>query len=170
MVDTTAGTPVRDGGGRVRRGPTGLPGGGVRPAGGGEGTGHATRGLLARGLSVVCVEPDAHLAAILQCNLGAHARVVVGDLESYEPRPAAFDVLFGATSLHWISVDVLQNRADTALGGSGSVVSLTKRHTSRTEDGLFAEVQAVYERHAPELLLSAHPTWALSRTSEKAPC
>jgi SAM-dependent methyltransferase len=117
----------------------------------GAGTGQATVGLLARELTVVCLEPSAELAGILRRNVGDRARVVVSDLQGYDAEPDSLDLLFGATALHWIPADCLQRHADTGLRARGWVASLTNRHTSGATDAFFTEVQQVYRQHAPEL-------------------
>lgn len=117
----------------------------------GAGTGQATVGLLARDLTVVCLEPSAQLAGILRRNVGSDVRVFVSDLQGYEVEPNSVDLLFGATAMHWIPADCLQRQADTGLRAAGWVASLTNRHVSGAAEGFFTEVQEVYQRHAPEL-------------------
>lgn len=121
----------------------------------GAGTGQATLSLLARGLSIICLEPSAKLAEILARNVAiidaGRAEVVISDLQGYSVEPNSLDLLFGATALHWIPGNCLQSQADTGLRPTGWVASLTNRHTTGASDQFFAQAQDVYQRYAPEL-------------------
>src|SRR5688500_10283875 len=71
----------------------------------GAGTGQATRGLLERGWSVVALEPGPELAAAARRALAGRgpADVVESTLEEWEASgPGTFDLVFAATSWHWL--------------------------------------------------------------------
>jgi SAM-dependent methyltransferase len=73
----------------------------------GAGTGQATRDLLARGASVVALEPGAALAAHLVTDLPGPALYVVhSDLEAVELPDACVDLAVAATSFHWLRPEV----------------------------------------------------------------
>jgi SAM-dependent methyltransferase len=66
----------------------------------GPGTGQATRRLLARGASVVALEPDPALAAYLEDELGVEVRIVT--LEDAELPASELDLAVGASCFHWV--------------------------------------------------------------------
>src|SRR5260370_14013313 len=74
----------------------------------GCGTGQATRHFACRGCRVVCVELGENLAAIARRNLASfsHVEVVTSAFESWEPRESRFDMMFAASSWHWLDPEV----------------------------------------------------------------
>jgi SAM-dependent methyltransferase len=66
----------------------------------GPGTGQATRQLLARGASVVAIEPDPSLAAYVETALGLDVRV--DTLEDAELPTSDFDLAVAASCFHWV--------------------------------------------------------------------
>lgn len=73
----------------------------------GAGTGKATGPLLARGLRLTCVEPDAAMAAVLTERYGGRSIVVVDSFEDWTDRVlvdgarAAYHGLVSAQAWHW---------------------------------------------------------------------
>ena len=86
----------------------------------GAGTGKATRAFVARGVSVVAVEPDDAMAAILSRHLGDAVRIVRAEFEEYEPEEA-FGLLYSADAWHWIRPQVRWALASRALEPGGSL-------------------------------------------------
>ncbi|SDE31030.1 Methyltransferase domain-containing protein [Auraticoccus monumenti] len=84
----------------------------------GAGSGQATRGLLAAGLSVTAVEPGPRLAAVLgeRC---PGAEVVVCRAEELERPASSFELAVAATSVHWMELDVLLPRLHRLLVPGG---------------------------------------------------
>jgi SAM-dependent methyltransferase len=66
----------------------------------GPGTGQATRQLLARGASVVAIEPDPSLAAYVENAFGLDVRV--DTLEDAELPTGSFDLAVAASCFHWV--------------------------------------------------------------------
>jgi SAM-dependent methyltransferase len=86
----------------------------------GPGTGQATRELLARGASVLAVEPGANLAAHLTADLGsARLQVIVSEIESVELAPEQFDLAVSATAFHWVNAEVAVPKLARALRPGG---------------------------------------------------
>ncbi len=115
----------------------------------GCGTGKATIPLARRGFPITCVEPGPALARQARRNLAGLGRVqVVTDaLETWRP-PAetTFDLVFAATSWHWVDPAVRYQRAWAALRPSGHLAFWSAFHVV-PEDGdpFFAELQDVYD-------------------------
>ena len=85
----------------------------------GAGTGKATVPFMAAGVAVTCVEPDPRMAAVLRRNAPA-ARIVVSTFDAWRP-DAAYDLLYAATSWHWVAADRQWDLAHAALTSGGSV-------------------------------------------------
>jgi SAM-dependent methyltransferase len=114
----------------------------------GCGTGQATRDLARRGYAITCIELGKSLAAVARRRLAEFGRVevVTSSFEDWEPRGAPFDLVFAATSWHWLDPDVRYVKAAEVLA-PGSVLGLvTTGHVlPEGADPFFAEVQEVYE-------------------------
>ena len=84
----------------------------------GAGSGQATVELVARGASVVAVEPGPRLAADLRLRL-PEVEVLEGRLEEVPLVPGAYDAAVAATSLHWVDLPTALPRLHAALGPGG---------------------------------------------------
>jgi SAM-dependent methyltransferase len=128
---------------------TGLQGARPRVLEVGAGTGQATRGLLERGWSVVALEPGRELAATLRQVLGGSAGVdvVEATFEGWEPGgQGTFDLVFAATSWHWLDQQVAYRRAAEALRPGGHLAIVTTVHVLPPDgDDFFREVERAYE-------------------------
>jgi SAM-dependent methyltransferase len=86
----------------------------------GAGTGQATVELLARGASVVAVEPGASLAAHLSSDHGGpNLSVVTADFEHASLPSGAFDLAVSATAFHWVRREVALPRLASILRPGG---------------------------------------------------
>jgi SAM-dependent methyltransferase len=69
----------------------------------GCGTGLATTQLVRRGLEVTAIDPDRRMLEVARERLSTHGvRFVEGRFEDYPPGPPLFDLIFGASSWHWV--------------------------------------------------------------------
>src|SRR5262249_30976678 len=83
-------------------------------------TGKATRPLLERGFSVVCVELGGELAEQARRNLAGHqVEVNVTPFESWEGERESFDLVFAATAWHWVDPEVRYRKAHEQLRPGG---------------------------------------------------
>jgi SAM-dependent methyltransferase len=110
-------------------------------------TGKATRPLLERGYTVVCLELGAELAAVARQNLvGLPAEIHVASFESWEHQPKAFDLIYAATAWHWIDPAVRYRKAHRLLRASGHVAFWSALHAFPADfDPFFTEIQQVYD-------------------------
>jgi SAM-dependent methyltransferase len=116
----------------------------------GCGTGIASRLFLARGCTVLGVEPDARMAAVAR----AHGVDVDGGaFEDWEPRGAPFDLVAAGQSWHWVDAPRGTAKAAAVLrpGGRLALFWNVSRHT----EAVVAVFREVYTRHAPEVLTSS---------------
>ncbi len=133
----------------------------------GPGTGQASRPLLEHGIAVTAVEPGEHLAAFLNDKLGGEfplLEVVNARFEDAELERGAFDLVFAATSFHWLNpMTRLQRSRDLLREGGVLAIVDTNAITSSADRGFFARSQFVYDRHVsnnapPELPTEAELT------------
>ena len=110
-------------------------------------TGKATRPLLERGFSVVCVEPGAQLAEEARRNLaGLPFEVQVTPFERWDGETEAFDLVYAATAWHWIDPASRYQKAHSLLRSGGHLAFWTAAHAFPTGfDPFFTEIQEVYE-------------------------
>jgi SAM-dependent methyltransferase len=89
----------------------------------GAGTGKATVPFAARGVPLVCVEPDPRMADVLRRNTAAYpqVRVEIGDFEAWDRRDQRFGLLFAATCWHWLAPDRRWDLVHAALEPGGTV-------------------------------------------------
>ncbi len=115
----------------------------------GCGTGKATIPLVRRGFGVTCVELGSGLAAAARRNLAGFAgtEVIEADFEAWRP-PAgvSYDLVFAATSWHWIDPAVKYRRAHAVLRPGGHLALWSATHVLGPDaDPIFAELQDAYE-------------------------
>jgi SAM-dependent methyltransferase len=113
----------------------------------GCGTGKATRPLLERGFSVVCLEPGGQLAEESRRTLaGLPVEIHVARLETWPGEPEAFDLVYAATAWHWVDPAIRYEKAHQLLGPRGHLAYWSARHAFPPGfDLFFAEIQEVYD-------------------------
>jgi SAM-dependent methyltransferase len=114
----------------------------------GCGTGQATLPLARRGCHIVCVEMGANLARIARRNLAGFPRVRVDTsrFEDWEPGSLSFDIVFAATSWHWLDPRLRYAKAAQVLRPAGILAFTTGSHVLPPGfDPFFAEMQNCYE-------------------------
>ncbi|WEH41235.1 class I SAM-dependent methyltransferase [Streptomyces sp. AM 2-1-1] len=117
----------------------------------GAGTGKATTLFAARGVPVVCVEPDARMAEVLRRNTAAYpgVRVEVADFEHLGPTEERFGLLYAATSWHWVDPERRWDLAHRVLAPGGAL-ALFWNPVAVIDPGLFAELRAIDRFHGVE--------------------
>jgi SAM-dependent methyltransferase len=115
----------------------------------GCGTGKATIPLARRGFRITCVEIRPRLVAAARQNLAGlvSAEVIAADFETWRPRPAdAFDLVFAATSWHWIDPAVKYQLAWQHLRPGGHLAVWTAAHVVPAGgDTFFDDLHEVYD-------------------------
>lgn len=121
-------------------------------------TGKATEPLARRGFQITCVEIGHALAGMAQQNLARfpHVQVIEGAFEEWEPRTGdPFDLVFAATSWHWIDPAVRYQRAHSLLRRGGHLAFWGALHVfPASGDPFFREMQEVYEEMGEPALSS----------------
>jgi len=114
----------------------------------GCGTGQATLPLARRGCHIDCVEIGANLARIARRNLAGfpQVRVDTASFEDWEPGSLSFDIVFAATSWHWLDPQLRYAKAAQVLRPAGVLAFTTGGHVFPPGfDPIFAEMQNCYE-------------------------
>jgi SAM-dependent methyltransferase len=115
----------------------------------GCGTGKATIPLASRGFALTCLELGPDLAAETRRNVSDYPAVTViaDSFEAWEPpAPAGFDLIFAATSWHWIDPRVRYRKAWRLLRPGGHLAIWGAWHVFPADgDPIFAQLQAVYD-------------------------
>lgn len=92
-------------------------------------TGKATRPLLERGFSVVCVELGVRLAKRARANLaGMPAEIHVAPFEVWENEGHPFDLVYAATAWHWIDPAIRYRKAYELLRPTGHLAFWSAQH------------------------------------------
>lgn len=113
----------------------------------GTGTGKAAELLLARGLDVLAVEPDARMAAVARRKGIA---VEESTFESWDPRGRRFDLITAAQSWHWMPQPTGARRAFELVRESGHLAAFWNLDV--IDEGMRAALEPVYRQLAPDLL------------------
>ena len=120
----------------------------------GCGSGQLTRGLLARGLAVVAVEPGERLISLAEQNLGGSGalELVNARFEDAALASRRFRAVFSASAFHWLDPAVSWRKAARALAPGGTLALL--QHCG-LEEGRSSQDQAALlsslRRIAPEI-------------------
>ncbi len=115
----------------------------------GPGTGIATRRMARLGLRITAIELGANLAAVARRNLAAFpgVKVVEASFEDWLP-PAGpgVDLVYAATSWHWIDPATGYRKAHSLLRPGGHLAFWSATHIfPEGGDPFFRELQEVYE-------------------------
>jgi SAM-dependent methyltransferase len=110
-------------------------------------TGKATRPLLERGFSVVCVELGAQLAERARRNLaGLPVEVHVAPFEQWNAQAKTFDLVYAATAWHWTEPRTRYQKAHDLLRPGGHLAFWSAEHAFPVDvDSFFIEIQDVYD-------------------------
>ena len=114
----------------------------------GCGTGQASQALAQRAYRLVCLELGNQLATVARRKLAPFPRVevVTSAFESWESGGQVFDMVFAASSWHWLNPEVRYEKAARLLRPSGALAILSCGHTFPDGfDPFFTEIQGCYE-------------------------
>jgi SAM-dependent methyltransferase len=111
----------------------------------GCGTGIAAAPLLARGVAVTGVEPDARMAAVATAR---GVRTEVAHFETWDPHGRTFGLVLSAQAWHWLDPDAAARRAAEVLRPGGRLGVLW--NFGRPSDALRAALAPAYA-HEPDL-------------------
>jgi SAM-dependent methyltransferase len=114
----------------------------------GCGTGRATEPLARLGCEIVCIELGSNLARIASEKLVQYPRVDVvnANFETWDSdKVRPFDIVFAATSWHWIDPKLRYQKAARALRPGGTLAFTTGAHAFPPDvDPFFLDIQGAY--------------------------
>jgi SAM-dependent methyltransferase len=115
----------------------------------GAGTGQATEAFLAMGFDVTALEPGADMAEILRRKFGENPRFRVEEALFQDYAGAdGFDLIYAATSFHWIPEEVGYPKALSLLKPGGALALFWNHPTPARECAeTDREIQAAYAKH-----------------------
>lgn len=116
----------------------------------GPGTGQATKPLAKRGFNITGVELGAALAKVAQYEMRDYKNVqIVNDTFETITLPAAsFDLVFAATSFHWIDAAIKFVKAYQLLKDTGHLAIIHTHHISDEKgDAFFNASQPIYDKY-----------------------
>ncbi len=119
----------------------------------GIGTGHATEPFLQRGAAVTAVEIGDKLAAFSRERFKAYPglEVVVSAFEDIEAPEDSFDLIYAASSFHWIPEEIGFPKAYSLLKPGGTLALFWNRHfVNKPDDELHCKIQRVYDKYMPD--------------------
>jgi SAM-dependent methyltransferase len=116
----------------------------------GPGTGQATKPLAQKGFNITAIELGNSLAELARQQLHAYRniQIVTGTFEETTLPPASFDLVFAATSFHWIEPAVRFSKSHTVLKNKGHLAIIHTNHISDEKGDLFFNAsQPVFDRY-----------------------
>ncbi|MGH2755564.1 MAG: class I SAM-dependent methyltransferase [Actinomycetota bacterium] len=131
----------------------------------GCGTGKATIPLAQRRMRMLCLEPGSNLAAFASSKLRDFpgVEVVNEPFETWNADAQSFDLVFAATSWHWIDPETRYSKVASLLGPGGHLAFFNARHAfPRDVDPFFLDLQEVYNSigyGAVEAWIPGYDTW-----------
>ena len=119
----------------------------------GCGTGQATEAFLNTGCSITAVEYGPNLAAYVQEKFRHNPtfQVCNTEFEAFGAPLASFDLIYAATSFHWIAEEIGYKKIHDLLKSGGAVALFwNKPFVARGDDPLHRRIQALYDRYAAD--------------------
>jgi SAM-dependent methyltransferase len=115
----------------------------------GAGTGKATAAFAAHRVDLVCLEPDARMAAVLERRAFPGVRVVVDQFENWPP-DRGYGLVFSAQAWHWVDRAERNDRAWAALA-PGGLLGLFWNAFFIADPGIYQALHEIDRRYWPEL-------------------
>jgi len=120
----------------------------------GSGTGQATDLLLKNQMTVTVVEIGEKMIAHLKQRFADNPDISYHHMpfESFEAPSNSFDLIFAASSFHWVDPELGFKKAHYLLKDNGYLLLCWNSKTDQSNDSeLFKEIAKVYEKIAPEM-------------------
>jgi SAM-dependent methyltransferase len=113
----------------------------------GAGTGKATAQFAAYGIDLLCLEPDARMAALLTARHLPNVTVVVDQFETWPPE-RGYSLVYSAQAWHWIDTGKRNDLAWAALA-PGGLLALFWNGFMLADDALHADLIEVDRGYFP---------------------
>ena len=116
----------------------------------GPGTGQATKPLAQKGFKITAIELGNALAAVARHELINYKNVQILNVsfEKANLSSKSFDLVYAATSFHWIEPSVKFSKTHNVLKDKGHLAVIRTNHISDEQgDKFFIDSQPIYERY-----------------------
>jgi len=116
----------------------------------GPGTGQATKPLALKGVQITAVELGNSLAMVAKSELIDYKNVQIlsGAFEDIVIPEKSFDLVYAATSFHWIDPSIKFSKTHNVLKDSGHLAIINTNHISDEQgDEFFLASQPIYDRY-----------------------
>lgn len=116
----------------------------------GSGTGQATKPLAQKGFGITAIEIGKSLAAIAKHELCdfKNVGILCGAFEDVILPKESFDLVYSATSFHWIDPSIKYSKTYNVLKESGHLAIIHTNHISDEKgDEFFIASQPIYDRY-----------------------
>ncbi len=120
----------------------------------GSGTGQATDLLLKNKMSVSIVEIGEKMIAYLRQRFADNPNISYNHMpfESFDAPAKSYDLIFAASSFHWLDPELAYKKAHSLLKDDGYLLLCWNSKTDQSNDTvLFKEIAKVYAQIAPEM-------------------
>jgi len=117
----------------------------------GPGTGQATKPLAELGFDITGIELGPELAQIARSELRQYdnVRIVTGAFEDIPFQPMSFDLVFAATSFHWIDPRIKYVKTHEIIKPDGHLAIIHTNHVSDEKgDSFLTTAQPIYEKYS----------------------
>ena len=117
----------------------------------GPGTGIATKPLAKRGYKITAIELGSNLFEVAQKQLAefSNVKLIHGDFETIELPDSSFDLVYAATTFHWLTPEAQFGKTHKLLKKGGHLAIIETKHVSdEAGDKFFEATQPIYKKYA----------------------
>lgn len=136
----------------------------------GCGPGNATVSFAQKGFSMVCLEPapGSFQLAKHNCTTYPNVEIVNSSFEEWQLPDYRFDAVLAATSIHWMSPNIVYTKASQSLRERGFLILLWNIVSPYPPYEIYQTLQELYQRHAPSLAKYEHKETQVAKAQELA--
>ena len=118
----------------------------------GCGPGNATVTFAQKGYKVVCIEPSMAACQLAKQNCVTYPQVEINNttFEEWELEAERFNAVLAATSIHWITPEIVYPKAAAALQNNGYLILLWNM-TAQLPYEVCQSLKEAYQKYAPSL-------------------
>ena len=118
----------------------------------GCGPGNATVAFAQKGYKLLCIEPSEAACQLAKQNCATYPKVEIANttFEEWELEAERFDAVLAATSIHWITPEIVYPKAAAALQNNGYLILLWNMSAQLPYE-VYQSLQEAYQKYAPSL-------------------
>ncbi len=118
----------------------------------GCGPGNATVAFAQKGYKVVCIEPSMAACQLAKQNCVTYPQVEINNttFEEWELETERFNAVLAATSIHWMTPEIVYPKAAAALQNNGYLILLWNMTAQLTYE-VCQSLKEAYQKYAPAL-------------------